>query len=91
MIRKRVDGSVGFHYTWNDYKCGIGNLVGEFWLRLDKINHLTRNMKKQKKKTKKKNKLRVDLEVKTGETVHHEYGWFGIGRQLITGYTLVIS
>ena len=85
MIQKRVDGSVGFHCTWNDYKCGIGNLVGEFWLRLDKINRLTRNMKK------KKNKLRVDLEVKTGETVHHEYGWFGIGRQLITGYTLVIS
>ena len=48
-------------------------------------------MKKQQKKNKKKNKLRVDLEVKTGETVHHEYGWFGIGRQLITGYTLVIS
>ena len=86
MIQKRVDGSVDFHCTWNDYKYGIGNLVGEFWLRLDKINRLTRNMKK-----KKKNKLRVDLEVKTGETVHHEYGWFGIGRQLITGYTLVIS
>ena len=89
MIRKRVDGSVGFHCTWNDYKCGIGNLVGEFWLRLNKITRLTRNMKK-KQKTKNK-KLRVDLEVKTGETVHHEYGWFGIGRQLITGYTLVIS
>ena len=89
MIRKRVDGSVGFHCTWNDYKCGIGNLVGEFWLRLNKINRLTRNMKK-KQKTKNK-KLRVDLEVKTGETVHHDYGWFGIGRQLITGYTLVIS
>ena len=90
MIQKRVDGSVDFHCAWNDYKYGIGNLVGEFWLRLDKINRLTRNMKKKKKK-KKKSKLRVDLGVKTGETVHHEYGWFGIGRQLITGYTLVIS
>ena len=47
--------------------------------------------KKKTKQKKKKNKLLVDLEVKTGETVHHEYGWFGIGRQLITGYTLVIS
>ena len=46
---------------------------------------------KNKKTKKKNNKLRVDLGVKTGETVHHEYGWFGIGRQLITGYTLVIS
>ena len=54
---------------------------------------VTRNMKKKQtnKQTNKKNKLRVDLGVKTGETVHHEYGWFGIGRQLITGYTLVIS
>ncbi|RMX49526.1 hypothetical protein pdam_00021166, partial [Pocillopora damicornis] len=73
VIQKRMDGSVDFNRTWDDYKHGFGNLVGEFWLGLDKINRLTRN--------KTKNKLRVDLGVKTGKTVHSEYGWFGIGTE----------
>ena len=73
MIQKRMDGSVDFNRTWDDYKHGFGNLVGEFWLGLDKINRLTRN--------KTKNKLRIDLGVETGKTVHHEYGWFGIGTE----------
>ena len=73
VIQKRMDGSVDFNRTWDDYKHGFGNMVGEFWLGLDKINRLTRN--------KTKNKLRVDLGVKTGKTVHPEYGWFGIGTE----------
>ncbi|CAH3162350.1 unnamed protein product, partial [Pocillopora meandrina] len=73
VIQKRMDGSVDFNRTWDDYKHGFGNLVGEFWLGLDKINRLTRN--------KTRNKLRVDLGVKTGKTVHSEYGWFGIGTE----------
>ena len=73
MVQKRMDGSVDFNRTWDDYKHGFGNLVGEFWLGLDKINRLTRN--------KTKNKLRIDLGVKTGKTVHPEYGWFGIGTE----------
>ena len=73
MIQKRMDGSVDFNRTWNEYKHGFGNLVGEFWLGLDKINRLTRN--------KTKNKLRVDLGVTTGKTVHPEYDWFGIGNE----------
>ena len=73
VIQKRMDGSVDFNRSWDDYKHGFGNLVGEFWLGLDKINRLTRN--------KTKNKLRVDLGVKTGKTVHSEYGWFGIGTE----------
>ena len=73
VIQKRMDGSVDFNRTWDDYKHGFGNMVGEFWLGLDKINRLTRN--------KTKNKLRVDLGVKTGKTVHSEYGWFGIGTE----------
>ena len=73
VIQKRMDGSVDFNRTWNEYKDGFGNLVGEFWLGLDKINRLTRN--------KTKNKLRVDLGVKNGKTVHPEYSWFGIGNE----------
>ena len=50
------------------------NLMGEFWIRLDKINHLTR---------KNINKLRVDLGAQTGKTIHPEYGWFGIGTETV--------
>ena len=52
VIQEKMDSSVNFNRTPDDYKHGFGNLVGEFWLGLDKINHLTRN--KKKKKTKKK-------------------------------------
>ena len=71
VFQKRMDGSVDFNRTWNDYKHGFGNLVGEFWLGLDKINRLTQN--------KTKNMLRIDLGVTTRQTVHVEYEWFGIG------------
>ena len=73
VIQKRMDGSVDFNRTWDDYKHGFGNLVGEFWLGLNKINRLTRN--------KTNNMLRVDLGVTTGKTIHAEYDWFGIGTE----------
>ena len=66
-----MDGSVDFNRTWNDYKHGFGNLVGEFWLGLDNINRLTQN--------KTKTMLRVDLGVTARQPVRAEYEWFGIG------------
>ena len=75
VIHKRMDGSI-------DYKYSFGNFSGEFWLGLDKINHLTRN------KTNKK--LRVDLGVKTGKTAHAEYDWFAIGDEMVK-YQLYIG
>ena len=65
-----MDGSVDFNRTWNDYKHGFGNLVGEFWLGLDKILRLT--------KKNKNNRLRVDLGVDSKTIVYAEYKWFGI-------------
>ena len=86
MIQEKMDGSVNFNRTQDDYKHGFGNLVGEFWLGLDKINRLTRN------KTKKKKKLGVDLGVQTGKTVTLSMASLGLGpRQLTTGYTLALS
>ncbi|XP_066015351.1 angiopoietin-related protein 7-like isoform X6 [Pocillopora verrucosa] len=82
VFQKRMDGSVDFNRTWNEYKHGFGNLVGEFWLGLDKINRLTQN--------KTKNMLRVALGVTTRQTVHAEYEWFGIGNGT-TDYRLYIG
>ena len=87
MIQEKMDGSVNSNSTQDDYKHGFGNLVGEFWLGLDKINRLTRNKTKNKKKN-----LGVDLGVKTGKTVTLSMASLGLGpRQLTTGYTLALS
>ena len=87
VIQEKMDGSVNSNSTQDDYKHGFGNLVGEFWLGLDKINRLTRN-----KTTTTTKKLRVDLGVKTGKTVTLSMAGLGLGpRQLTTGYTLALS
>ena len=60
VFQKRQDGSVDFFLGWTDYKIGFGNLNGEFWLGLDKINRLTNSAKFR---------LRVDLEDTKGKTL----------------------
>ncbi|KAM7435458.1 Fibrinogen C domain-containing protein 1 [Porites harrisoni] len=68
VFQKRLDGSVDFYRGWTDYKVGFGNLKGEFWLGLDKINRLTKTG----------NRLRVDLEDTTGKAVYAEYDMFAV-------------
>ena len=60
VLQKRLHGSVDFRRGWNDFKRAFGNLNGEFWLGLDKINRLT----------KAKSRLRVDLEDTKGNTAY---------------------
>ncbi|XP_078370673.1 microfibril-associated glycoprotein 4-like [Oculina patagonica] len=69
VLQKRLDGSVNFYRDWVDYKRGFGNLNGEFWLGLDKINRLTKTTK---------NRLRVDLEDTEGKTAYAEYDMFAV-------------
>ena len=69
MFQKRLDGSVDFYRGWADYKRGFGNLNGEFWLGLDKINRLTNS---------ERYKLRVDLEDTAGKTAYAEYDQFAV-------------
>ena len=52
VFQRRQDGSVDFYRNWTDYEDGFGNLTGEFWLGLGKINCLTKEQS---------NTLRVDL------------------------------
>ena len=68
VFQKRLDGPVDFYRGWTDYKVGFGNLNGEFWLGLDKINRLTKTG----------NRLRVDLEDTTGKGVYAEYDMFAV-------------
>ena len=69
VFQKRRDGSVDFYRPWDDYKRGFGNLNGEFWLGLDKINRLTVSGRY---------KLRVDLEDLQGSTAFAEYSSFAV-------------
>ncbi|XP_067659135.1 microfibril-associated glycoprotein 4-like [Haliotis asinina] len=52
VFQRRMDGSVDFSRTWDEYKKGFGYLGTEFWLGNDNIHWLT---------TRKAYKLRIDL------------------------------
>ena len=69
VFQRRLDGSVDFFRGWQDYKNGFGNLNGEFWLGLDKINRLT---------TATQNELRIDMEDTSGNTKYAEYDLFAV-------------
>ena len=72
VFQKRMDGSVDFYRGWAEYKRGFGNLNGEFWLGLDRIQRMTSSGGY---------KLRVDLEDFTGNTVYAEYALFAVGSE----------
>ena len=69
VFQKRLNGSVDFYRYWNDYKCGFGDLNGEFWLGLDKIHRLTSDDN---------NVLRIDLGDFEGNNSYAEYDLFGV-------------
>ena len=72
VFQKRMDGSVDFYRGWDDYKQGFGNLSGEYWLGLDKINRLSVSGSY---------KLRVDLEDLHGNTGFAEYSSFAVSSE----------
>ncbi|XP_017105352.2 fibrinogen C domain-containing protein 1-like [Drosophila bipectinata] len=41
VIQRRVDGSVDFTRSWNEYRDGLGNLTGELSIGLDKLHFIT--------------------------------------------------
>ena len=41
IIQRRVDASVSFERSWDEYAAGFGDVDGSFWLGLDTIHDLT--------------------------------------------------
>ena len=81
VFQRRQDGSVDFYRYWTDYENGFGNLTGEFWLGLSKINRLTKEQS---------NTLRVDLGDFDGNTRYAQYTTFSVGNST-TEYTLTVG
>uniref|UniRef100_A0AAY4DM04 Fibrinogen C-terminal domain-containing protein n=1 Tax=Denticeps clupeoides TaxID=299321 RepID=A0AAY4DM04_9TELE len=67
VIQRRLDGSVNFFRTWEQYKQGFGNLDGEYWLGLEHLYWLTAQASY---------KLRVAMEDWQGRQVFAEYDSF---------------
>ena len=70
VFQRRMDGTVDFYLNWADYEKGFGDLNGEFWLGLNKINRLTE---------KKPSFLRIELEDFAGTKKYAYYHTFGVG------------
>ncbi|XP_066516739.1 microfibril-associated glycoprotein 4-like [Hoplias malabaricus] len=69
VILKRIDGSVNFYRTWQEYQNGFGNLSGEYWLGLQNLYIIT-NLEKYE--------LRVDLEDFDSSTAYAKYTYFTV-------------
>ena len=72
MFQRRQDSSVDFYRGWQDYKNGLGDLNGNFWLGLDKTHRLTKSGQ---------NVLRVDLTDWTDDTAYAKYGSFSVASE----------
>ncbi|XP_034073278.1 microfibril-associated glycoprotein 4-like [Gymnodraco acuticeps] len=81
VFQRRVDGSVNFYRPWDHYKTGFGNAVGEYWLGLDTLSHLT---------LRKKYELLVDMEDFEGNKVFARYSSFSVDPESF-GFTLHVS
>ncbi|XP_069711841.1 fibrinogen alpha chain [Phaenicophaeus curvirostris] len=83
LIQQRMDGSVNFNRTWQDYKRGFGSVDGkgrgELWLGNENIHLLTQN----------NTLLRVELEDWDGNAVYAEY-IVRVGSEA-EGYALAVS
>ncbi|XP_050511902.1 microfibril-associated glycoprotein 4-like isoform X3 [Diabrotica virgifera virgifera] len=69
-IQKRFDGSQDFYLPWRDYKFGFGDLMGEFWIGLENIYHMTAFDR---------NELLIELTDTDKNISYAQYAMFSIG------------
>ncbi|XP_062400046.1 microfibril-associated glycoprotein 4-like [Sardina pilchardus] len=81
VFQRRMDGSVTFYRSWNQYKEGFGNVSGEYWLGLQVLHQLT---------TSKTCELKVDMEDFEGNRVFARYSNFSVASEE-EGYKLTVS
>ena len=79
---RRVNNTVRFDCTWDEYVAGFGNPDGNYWLGLNNLNLLT--------STANRFKMRVELESLSGQRSWVEYSEFSVGGST-SGYKLSIS
>lgn len=72
IMQRRIDGSVDFNRTWQDYKHGFGNVSGEFWLGLERLHKLT---------TSRRYELYVQVVNMTDHVLNSRYDTFVIGSE----------
>ncbi|XP_078135280.1 microfibril-associated glycoprotein 4-like [Sander vitreus] len=81
VFQTRMDGTVNFYRSWDQYKIGFGNAAGEYWLGLENIYQLTRNRQSE---------LLVQMENFEGNKAFALYTSFFIGAEC-DGYKLNVS
>ncbi|XP_033931481.1 microfibril-associated glycoprotein 4-like isoform X1 [Pseudochaenichthys georgianus] len=81
VFQRRLDGSVNFYRPWDQYKTGFGFAVGEYWLGLETLSHLT---------LRKKYELLVDMEDFEGGKVFARFSSFSVDPEA-SGFTLHVS
>ncbi|XP_038068774.1 angiopoietin-2-like [Patiria miniata] len=79
VFQRRLDGSVSFNRTWQEYAEGFGDLTGEFWLGNQKLRSLTGNGEWE---------LVITLRAFDGEEARVRYEKFGLHWYI---YWLIVS
>ncbi|CAH1279068.1 unnamed protein product [Diabrotica balteata] len=69
-IQKRFDGFQDFYLPWRDYKFGFGDLLGEFWLGLENMYHMTAFDR---------NELLIELTDTNKSISYAQYSTFSVG------------
>lgn len=82
IIQRRQDGTVDFYRNWTDYEKGFGDLNGEFFIGLEKLNALTTRGEPQE--------LYIILEDFEGTRKYANYGLFKVGPKE-NNYTLKVG
>ncbi|XP_060660967.1 angiopoietin-related protein 7-like [Drosophila nasuta] len=72
VIQRRVDNSVYFNRSWNEYRNGFGDLEKSFFMGLEKIHHITKSQNYE---------LYIHLESFNGTVRYARYNKFGIGNE----------
>ncbi|CAK9802447.1 Protein scabrous [Anthophora plagiata] len=81
VVARRIDGTLDFDRSWNDYSIGFGSPVSEYWIGNQILHKLTRNNC---------SRLRIDMVDIYGERWRAEYDWFTVESEE-TGYKLRVG